>query len=159
MRKFRRELLQNHICLKTSSNMTKYLRNSYGQEALPLPSELPYIWVTFNFLFSQCNNLGFFLWQLHGSDIDIFISQRVAIPLLCLKVVWIKNLAETWLYGIPRCDPGLYNPILAILSSTSIPPLGHLFLWMCALTHLVLTFSNYKWRIKYSFKYMNCLIM
>jgi hypothetical protein len=67
-----------------------------------------------------------------------------------------KYLAETRLYGIPRCDPGLYNPILAILSSTSILPLGHLFVNVRS-NAPSFNFSSYKWRI--SFKFMNYHIM
>ncbi len=42
-----------------------------------------------SFSFLTVSNLGFFLWQLHGPDIDIFISHRVATS-LCIKVIWIK---------------------------------------------------------------------
>ncbi len=55
-RKFRRERLQSHIWLTASSNMTKYLRISSNMTLQLLPSEFPYIWGKFIFLFYQCIN-------------------------------------------------------------------------------------------------------
>ncbi len=51
IRKFRRDRLQSHIWLTSSSYMVKYLRNSSYMTLQPIPSEFPYIWGKFLFLF------------------------------------------------------------------------------------------------------------
>ncbi len=67
LRKFRWELLQSHIWLTASSNMTKYLLissfcilgspSSY-MTLQPLRSKFPYIWGKFNILFYQCRDVA-----------------------------------------------------------------------------------------------------
>ncbi len=76
IRTFRRERLQSHIWGRVSYNIwgnaqifSHIWRGRYSEMILqPLPSEFPYVWGKFNFLFSQCNVFHFYAYSKNFSS-------------------------------------------------------------------------------------------
>ncbi len=59
-RKFRRDRVRSHRWLTASSYMTKYLRIFSYMTLHPIPSEFPYVWGKFSFLFNSAPSLSLF---------------------------------------------------------------------------------------------------
>jgi hypothetical protein len=61
------------------------------------------------------------------SESEIHVNKmEKPLSISILVLVYYTYCVKFWLrydcFGIPRCDPGSPDPILAILSSTCIPP-------------------------------------